>query len=62
MDSREGKVETNVEPRVNASTYQMTLAGMVLPIRWHLLADAIGAASVLFLGHPVIALFGFISC
>ena len=48
-------------PKVASSTYQMTLAGVALPMRWHVAANLIAAASILILGHPVVALAGLAS-
>jgi signal transduction histidine kinase/CheY-like chemotaxis protein len=49
-------------PAVDATTYQMTLAGLCLRMRWHLLANGLGALSALLLGHPTVAAWGFVSC
>jgi signal transduction histidine kinase/CheY-like chemotaxis protein len=39
----------------------MTLAGLALPLRWHAVANAIGAACMLMLGHPYLAAFAFVA-
>jgi signal transduction histidine kinase/ActR/RegA family two-component response regulator len=49
-------------PAVDATTYQMTLAGLSLPFKWHLAANAIGASCALLLGHPLVAAWGFLAC
>jgi signal transduction histidine kinase/CheY-like chemotaxis protein len=48
-------------PKVGSSTYEMTLAGLILPLRWHIAANLIAAASILILGHPMVAVLGFAS-
>ena len=49
-------------PKLSSTIYQMTLAGLVLPLRWHVVANAFAAACILALGHPMAALLGFAAC
>ncbi len=49
-------------PKVSSTIYQMTLAGLVLPLKWHVIANALAAACVVAIGHPVVALLGFTGC
>jgi signal transduction histidine kinase/ActR/RegA family two-component response regulator len=49
-------------PKLSSTIYQMTLAGLVLPWRWHVVANALAAACMLMLGHPMAALLGFTGC
>jgi signal transduction histidine kinase/ActR/RegA family two-component response regulator len=48
-------------PKLGSTTYQMTLAGLVLPMRWHVLSNAVGAACLLMVGHPLVALAAFLA-
>src|SRR6185312_1010441 len=43
-------------PKLGSTTYQMTLAGLVLPLKWHVVANAVGAACLAMIGHPAVAL------
>jgi signal transduction histidine kinase/CheY-like chemotaxis protein len=49
-------------PKLSSTIYQMTLAGLVLPLKWHVLANALAAACIVMLGHPLAALLGFTGC
>src|SRR5437879_3631697 len=49
-------------PKVTSTIYQMTLAGLMLPLRWHVVANALAAACFLALGHPEVAMLGFAAC
>ncbi|WP_334163654.1 hypothetical protein, partial [Phenylobacterium sp.] len=51
--------EASVEP--GQSTYQLTLAGLILPVPAHLAFNAVSAACVMMLGHPVAAAVLFVS-
>jgi signal transduction histidine kinase/CheY-like chemotaxis protein len=42
------------------STYQLTLAGLTFPIALHVVFNALGAISLLALGHPLAALLAFV--
>jgi signal transduction histidine kinase/ActR/RegA family two-component response regulator len=62
MDSSEDREGAAQPPVVNSTTYQMTLAGLALPLRCHVAFNALGAAAVLLTGHPIVAVVGFIFC
>src|SRR5258708_16458597 len=49
-------------PKLSSTIYQMTLAGLVLPSPWHVVANAFAAACILAIGHPMVALLGFAAC
>jgi signal transduction histidine kinase/CheY-like chemotaxis protein len=51
--------DVDATPKVSSTTYQMTLAGLVLPLKWHAIANGFAAACLLALGHPIAALLGF---
>ncbi|MDB5423227.1 MAG: sensor histidine kinase/response regulator, partial [Phenylobacterium sp.] len=46
---------------VGSSSYAMTLAGLVLPMKWHVAANALAAACLLMLGHPYVAAAAFVA-
>jgi signal transduction histidine kinase/CheY-like chemotaxis protein len=48
-------------PAENFSAYQLTLAGLLFPIPGHILFNGLGAAAMLLLGHPWLALAAFAS-
>src|SRR5258706_785622 len=62
MRRQNGGVGVQQAPEVSSTTYQMTLAGLVLPLKWHVVANAFGAACILMIGHPMAALLGFTGC
>nr|MEA2797027.1 two-component system, sensor histidine kinase [Phenylobacterium sp.] len=62
MQRQDGGVGVQRTPEVGSTTYQMTLAGLVLPLKWHVVANAVAAACVLMIGHPMAALLGFTAC
>ncbi|MGA0608185.1 ATP-binding protein [Phenylobacterium sp. VNQ135] len=43
------------------SAYQLTLAGLLFPFRGHVAFNALGALAIFLLGHPWLALAGFVS-
>jgi signal transduction histidine kinase/CheY-like chemotaxis protein len=49
------------KPDSTWNTYQLTLAGLVLPVGLHVLFDALAGVCVLLLGHPWIAAAFFVS-
>ncbi|WP_421931983.1 ATP-binding protein [Phenylobacterium sp.] len=54
---------TTMDPAANANAYQLTLAGLAMPIRRHVVFNAVALAAVLALGHPVVAALAFlVSC
>ncbi|MFI4964046.1 MAG: ATP-binding protein [Caulobacterales bacterium] len=55
MEQQAGVAQAGETPRTGETTYQMTLSGLVLPLRWHVAFDALGAACLLALGHPAVA-------
>jgi len=62
MRRQQGPAALDEAPKVNSTTYQMTLAGLTLPFRWHLVANLLGAACMALIGHPMVAAAGFASC
>jgi signal transduction histidine kinase/CheY-like chemotaxis protein len=54
--------DVEATPKVSSTTYQMTLAGLVLPLKWHVVANGFASACILALGHPMAALLGFCGC
>ena len=60
MDEADKRLATDSDPPavgVGSTSYEMTLAGLGVSFRWHLVANAIGAACILVLGHPYLAAF-----
>ncbi|MES2343391.1 MAG: ATP-binding protein [Pseudomonadota bacterium] len=52
-----------MDPAANANAYQLTLAGLAMPIKSHVVFNAVALAAVLVLGHPVVAALAFlVSC
>src|SRR5690348_1465873 len=63
MDEPDSCVTANETPAVGvgSTSFEMTVAGLALPFKWHVVADAIAAACILMLGHPYLAAFAFVS-
>src|SRR6266481_982980 len=60
MEYQDGRPKIDETPQIGATTYQMTLAGLALPLKWHILADALGAVCLAMVGHPVVGGLAFI--
>ena len=60
VDSRSLPIEPGVIPG-NATAFQLTLAGMAVPLWVHFAFDAMSALCAMLLGHPVIAVAGFLA-
>ena len=60
MEDQDSRPTAEETPKVGSTTYQMTLAGLTLPLRWHVAANVLGAACLAMVGHPVVAAFAFI--
>ncbi|MDO8911361.1 MAG: ATP-binding protein [Phenylobacterium sp.] len=48
-------------PAANANAYQLTLGGLAMPIKIHVVFNAVALAAVLVLGHPVVAGLAFLA-
>ncbi|MDO8800403.1 ATP-binding protein [Phenylobacterium sp.] len=59
MDGQTNTATTNSS--ANANAYQLTLAGLAMPIKSHFVFNAIALAAVLVLGHPVVAGLAFLA-
>ncbi|WP_372783781.1 ATP-binding protein [Phenylobacterium sp.] len=47
-------------PKLTSTIYQMTLAGLMLPLKWHTLANGLGAVCLAMIGHPVAGVAAFV--
>ena len=61
MDERDSSVTANEPPAVGVGStcYEMTLSGVVLPMKWHVVTNAITSACILMLGHTYVAAGAF---
>ncbi|CAN5424198.1 hypothetical protein BH10PSE5_BH10PSE5_17990 [soil metagenome] len=59
MEGQTTRVAT--EPAANANAYQLTLAGLAMPIKVHVVFNAVALAAVLVLGHPMVAGLSFLA-
>jgi signal transduction histidine kinase/ActR/RegA family two-component response regulator len=60
MEDQDSRPTAEETPKVGSTTYQMTLAGLTLPLKWHVAANVLGAACLAMVGHPVVAALAFV--
>jgi signal transduction histidine kinase/ActR/RegA family two-component response regulator len=60
MEFQDSRPATAATPAVGSTTYEMTLPGLALPLKWHVASNLLGAVCLAMIGHPIVGAVAFV--